>query len=399
MLKLERKCRDLLVEHFGWVAMMAVFFTGIIVRCTLLPFISDDFGNFYVPWMKEMRRFGGNVMVEDGRFNYSPLFFYLYKIVGDIFPNAKAEALCKAMSVFPEMTLSLVCVAVLDRALRPAGTKVGVRTFLIFAAFWLNPLLILSGAAWGQTDCYYVLFSLLAVWLMIRGKPVWAIAALGVSCSWKLQGIFLVPLVILMYLCGAKRFSILWLLLIPAVMTASSLPMALVELDPLQIFHCYFGQIGEHHLLTFNYPNLYGLLEQSGAYYSILVPQGIGILGAVFCATAVCLISRKKTLEGRTILLVGAWSVLMCVFLLPSMHERYALAGELLLLVYAIVSRSKKAGIAAVLCTLATMNAYLTYLVSPLYPVGMAVPMQLAAVILTSWELWNCITDGESQHS
>ena len=389
MHKVERKCKDFLTEHFIWFALFAVFVAGVVMRWTLLPFSSGDLEAFNVPWMNEMRRYGGNAMVEEGRFNYSPLFFYVFKIVGDVLVGVLTpEMACKVISLLPEIPLCLMSIVALNKMAGSPQEKVGLHTLVIAIAFWLNPLILFNAAAWGQTDCYYVLFSLLAVWLMMQEQPVWALCALGISCSWKLQGVFLVPWVILMYLCGRKTFSFLWLLLIPAIMALTSLPMGIMQMNPLQIFKTFSARTGEWKKLTLNYPNLYALLEEGEEGYSLFAMAGVGLLGAVFCLAAGVLLKRRAVLQGKKILLVAAWSVLVCVYLLPSMHERYGLAGELLLLAYALIARSKTAWAAAGLCTLAIVNAYSTYLVAELFPVGAAVLMQSAAVLLLSRECY-----------
>ena len=389
MLNLEKRCRSFVKEHFVLIAMLAVLVVGAVVRWALFPFVSGDFKNFNVPWLNEMRRIGGNAMVADGRFNYSPLFFYLFKLTGDLFPAGDAAVLCKLMSLAAEVVVSLGCFLAVYRM---QVKKTAFSALVIFSAFWLHPLLVLNASAWGQTDCYYVIFSLLCVWLFVKKQPVWAIAALGVACSWKLQGIFLLPLVILLYFCSEKHFSILWLLLIPAIMLLTSLPMGLMEMSPMQIFRAYFAQTGEHQTcLALNYPNIYALLGESAETYRLLAPVGVGLLALVFCLSAAWMIRRKTVLKGQSVILAGAWCVLMCTYLLPSMHDRYAMVGELLLLSYALVSRSKTGALATALCVLATLNAYTAYLATPLFPTGFAMLLLAGGLALVCWELYKVL--------
>ena len=50
---------------------------------------------------------------------------------------------------------------------------------------------------------------------------------------------------------------------------------------------------------------------------------------------------KKKDFDEKAVLSLSIWSVMMCVFMLPSMHERYGLIAEVLSIVYFIVYKDK----------------------------------------------------------
>lgn len=388
MLKIERRILDFIRQHIILFACLAVFVIGVVARVALFPFISDDFRNFNLPWLNELRRIGVNVMIDEERFNYSPFLFYVYQFAANLTSNLYSELVGKVVSVLPEVLVSLSCFCVLDRIQR-RGKPANQATFIIFSAFWLNPVLLLNGAAWGQTDCYYAFFSLLAVWLLMCERPVWAIAAMGVSCAVKQQGLFLLPLFILMYFVTAKPFSLLWLVLIPLIMLLTSLPMALFDVSPFYLFKVYALQTGEHlDLLTMNYPNFYTLVASNFEVVGLYMPVCIALLAFAFCFAAVWMIRCRTVLQGQNILLADAWTVLLCTYLLPCMHDRYAIVGELLLLCYALLSRTRTSLIATVLCYLATLNAYAIALSSPFCSTKVAMLMMTVAIILITRELF-----------
>ncbi|MBQ2955256.1 MAG: DUF2029 domain-containing protein, partial [Clostridia bacterium] len=333
-----------------------------------------------IPWFDEIQRGQITVMYENGTFNYSPLFFYLYKLTGDVFGTAHTHLVCKLLHIAAEMALSMLCFLGIER-LRGTRKQPDGASFAVFCCCWLNPVLILNAAAWGQTDSFYVLFSVAAVLLLARRRPVCAMAAFALCCAWKMQGLFLLPLFILLYLCGEKPFSLLWFLLVPAVMAAVSLPMALIGGNPFQLFVTYFAQFGEHSgKLVLNYPNWYLLLGESANAGSLYTPVMIGALAIAFAALAVGFVRRREPPSARQIILLGAWSVLMCAFFLPRMHDRYALAGEVLLLCYALLSRRPAVLVSLVLCYTATLNAYAGYLIAPFLPDLAAEPANGRAV-------------------
>lgn len=386
MLQAEKRFRRFIADHVTGLAMLAVFVIGIAVRLSLIPFLSGDFDHFNIPWFDEIRRGQITVMYENGTFNYSPLFFYLYKITGDLFGWMDTHLVCKLLHIAGEMALSLLCFGWVNRLFN-GKAPLNRNSFLLFCCFWFNPVLIINAAAWGQTDCFYAIFSVLAVLLFAKEKPAWAMAAFALSCAWKQQALFLLPLLILLYFCGKKPFSLLWFLLAPAVMALFSLPMGLIGGHPLQIFETFFAQFGEHSgKLVLNYPNWYALLGEGAEANSLYTPVMVGALALIFCASAVYLINRKVTLEGTQIILLGSWCVLMCVFFLPQMHDRYAIVGEVLLLCYALLVRKPAVIVSLALCFTATLNAYAAYLITPFLSTGVAVAMQTASLLLLTRE-------------
>lgn len=390
MLRIEIKFRSFVLRHLTSLCLMAVLLTGIFARAALIPFLSGDMTVFNIPWMRAIRKGEISPLIQNGAFNYAPLFLYLFKIASDLFASMDAGSLCKMLSLGMEVVTSLVCFFAVRR-LRGHGRMPVAADVWLLAGIWLNPLLILNGAAWGQTDCFYAIFCVLAALLLSRDRPVWAMLCFAVAASWKLQAVLMLPLFILMYLCGRKRFSLLWFVLVPAVMLLTSLPMVRFAASPLQIFHTYAAQTNEHWArLVLNYPNLYALLgfeanENAGAA-SLLVPLGVAILAAVYVCAAGYMAGRRMTPMPAGVILLGAWCVLCCAFLLPRMHERYAFVGELLLLMAALTTLKPKLLLATTLCYFATMNAYLHYLVDVSIDSRVTALMQLIALALLTWE-------------
>ncbi len=384
MLKAEKQFHAFVRKHISVWVMLAILAVGVAVRIALIPFLSGDFSNFNRPWMREIFRGNITTMISDGRFNYSPLYFYLYKIAGDLFFRLINDVglLCKLVSIAGEAVLSLGCFALF----RPLLTDKR-RTPLLFAGLWLNPILILNAAGWGQLDCYYALFCVLAVWLLIKEKPVWAMASFGFACAWKQQALLLLPLFILVYLAGRRRFSLLWFALVPAIMAATSLPMMWIGMDPFILFRIYFAQAQEHGALVLNYPNLYALLGTQNNASCLYIPVMVGVLAALFGLLAARVVKNDVVLEGKTLVLMGAWCVLACVYFLPRMHDRYAIVGEVLLLCYALLVCKPIVTLAAGLCFAATLHAYAAYLTASYCPEGTAVLMLTASLVLTSCEV------------
>lgn len=65
---------------------------------------------------------------------------------------------------------------------------------LLASVFFLNPVVILDSALWGQVESYGMLFTLLAIILLFYKKPLLATAIFTVGCLMKLQNIIYIPL-------------------------------------------------------------------------------------------------------------------------------------------------------------------------------------------------------------
>ena len=101
----------------------------------------------------------------------------------------------------------------------------------------------------------------------------------------------------------------------------------------------YADQAGTYPEITLNAPSLYALLPDSQQV--ILRPAGM-----YFAVAAIALLSyvvlraaRRRGLDAPSILLFVTTLALAAPYTLPMMHERYFYVGNVLLFVYAIVTR------------------------------------------------------------
>ena len=111
-------------------------------------------------------------------------------------------------------------------------------------------------------------------------------------------------------------------------------------------------------------------------------PYVLGRLGMLFTAVIliglyIFLFTKKKELTPMLLLKVSALSVLIAVYFLPSMHERYAYIGEMLILILAILDR--KYIIPAAVTAAVTLFAYIDYL---LYYYELKMPPDIIFAVL-----------------
>ena len=345
-----------------WICCAAVVLLGFLIRYWYLPQETHDLNHYYALWIEQFERFGlSAAFVPKNEFDYSMAFAGIFILYAKVFGSVNVPLLIKLTNCLLEMVTVGLCLAMLLSLLpkerRPAALLTGL------TVLWLNPIMIWNAIAWGQTDVYYLMISVLTVFLLIRNKPVWALLCLSIGIALKLQTIFLLPLFVMAWFCGPKKFSCLWFLMIPAAIVVTGLPALLIGESPLATVDAYLFQGGDFKGLAVNKHNLYTVIGSAAAYVSEETLGMFSRTSMVLCMAAlggmaVWLIARRAVWTGRGTLLLAAWCVLCCNFLLPRMHERYAIVGEILLCCWA-VCLWKPRGFLYILCMLLpTLSTY-----------------------------------------
>ncbi|MEG0270858.1 MAG: glycosyltransferase 87 family protein [Clostridia bacterium] len=389
MMKWEEKLRAWLMAHVLWLGAAAVLLLGLFLRYTYLPLLVADVEFLNAPWFDAIKAGGMAAVLEPSlQYNYSPLHLYLWTLA-TLLPWDTYTVL-KLVSITMEMLLCAACVVLLRTLLPKQNKKLG--SFVGFTLLWLNPVLLWNAAGWGQADASFALFCVLALWLLLKEKPAWALAALGVALAWKLQAIFLLPLFVMAYFCGKKRFSALWFLLVPGILVLSGVPMMLIGQSPLFAVQVYLGQTDLYSQITYNYPNIYALMGEAIGNKTMILGMfsrtGMALCIAALGGMAVWLITKKVTLQSRATVLLGAWCVLCCVFFLPRMHERYGIVGELLLLCWAVCLWKPRGFVYVLLGMLPVLSAYAEYMFRhPFFPLQWGAVLNLILLGLLTWEV------------
>lgn len=391
MMKWEARLATSIKKNILWWGLAAVLLLGVFIRYSFMPLLVADMEFMNLGWYEGIKAGGmKGALAPELQYTYSPLHLYLWTLTAVLFPSLPSMETLKVLSLLFEVPVILLGCLLVYRLL-PAPRK-ALGTWVAFTLLWLHPLLLLNVAGWGQTDVFYVAPSLLALYLLMKDKPGWAMVALGVALAFKLQAIFLLPAFAIAYFCREKKFSLLWFLLVPLVWVATGLPMVFLGESPLYAVECYFGQTDLYTKPTYNYPNWYALLgdalSSKRMIQGMLSRYGMVLAVGALGGMATWLIAKKVQLTDRTLLLLSSWCVLCCCFLLPRMHERYGLVGEVLLVCWA-VCLGKPRGFAYVLLGLLPIaSAYCQYMFrNPMFSLQLGSVLNLALLGLLTWEM------------
>lgn len=335
---------------FDLLFLAGVTLAGAVVRLALFNIVSGDYNDFLQHWYDELAAAPGFSALGLSVGNYNVPYLYLMKLM-TLLPMNALYAIKLFSCVFDFLAAVLLA--------RMVHTLTANKTYALgaYAVALFAPTVVLNGAAWGQCDVIYTFFLLLCTYALIKNRPLAACVWFGVSFSFKLQAVFILPLLVWLWLAG--RVKLKHFLAIPAVYAVFLLPAALADRPLGELLSIYLTQTGTYSAhLTMNYPNLYVMMK--GAYTSELAGAGIGMaVGAV--GLLLYFLHRVGTRPTpRLIVSVALLSSMVMPFFLPYMHERYGFVADMLVLVYLFARPSRWP--AAVGVTLVSLCAYAPFL-------------------------------------
>ncbi len=330
------------------IAGVIIFIAGTVIRLLLRDMTSLDLENFLVPWFDEIKASGGfaGLGKQVGDYNI------LYQTIIALFTRIPVKAVYayKLFSCIFDVLLAVLSAHVVYKLAGKNKTKLAVTAF---GLVYLSPIVILNSSWWGQCDAIYTFFGLLSLYLLSKKKDLAAMAVYGVAFTFKLQAVFLLP-VIALVLFMRKKTHLLYLLVIPAVMIVLSLAGIASGRNVSEVFTIYFQQTSIYKAVALNSPSLWGLAAD-GVYaasffagkeiisaeglYNILKYPAIIITGAALAAIMLFWLKRRVCTDLESVLIMAFLLAYTCVLLLPSMHERYGFVYEILALIIAFIDR------------------------------------------------------------
>ena len=349
--------------EFGLVA--AILVSLLVVRIQLVPWQSGDYTAFLTHWF-EYLRVHGFAGLGDEFANYNMPYLYLLFVASRVTSDGLVAV--KAIGGLSDLALALGCFAVLRRFSLPREPAL-----IASAAVLLLPEVLFNSAAWGQADSTYGALLVWALWAGLRGhaKTTWILFAL--AFTFKLQAAFVLPAFVVVHVI--KRWGWRGPVLAVATVVASEVPALVAGRSPASLVSLYFDQAGTYPNLTLNAPSLYALLPDSQQV--VLRPAGMYFALAVIALLSYVVLraARRRGLDGPSILLFVTTLAIAAPYTLPMMHERYFYVGNVLLFVYAIVTRKLLPW--ALVSQAVAIMAYAPFL----FGAGPALPMAQLALV------------------
>ena len=358
MISGEKKILDYIEDHIYVFVIALAFILGAYLRFTMRYFLSGDTLEYYLPWYDEIKSLGGFKAIGTQIGDYSVL--YQFMLAGLTYLPLIPLYSLKAFSILFDLILSVTIAVIIRR-----NTEYGIKgAAAAFAFVWISPVFAMNSAMWTQCDSIYTYFVILALLYLYRDKPLGAMIFLGLAFSFKLQTIFILPFFLFIYFYK-KKFSVLYFLIVPAVVFVSTLPGIIAGRGLLEGFEIFFVQKAEYYLMEMNYPGFwmftsYETFVEKFEYFDYLYPLALIFTVTVLAAWMIYTIKNKVELNARNFLGLAIVLTYSTVFFLPVMHERYGYIYEVLAIIY--IFYNKRSRIPCIALQIISMVTYAFYL-------------------------------------
>lgn len=301
-----------------------------VLRYCFLTYETLDYQDWIRVWIQSLRDNGPwkGLGQEIWSCNYNVPYLYFLSLfsLSDVYDLL----LVKLLSIFFDVVMAWA-------VMRLVGVLTGSPVKKLFAfvlVLWL-PSVVLNGALWGQCDVIYGAFAVLAVYFALDDHPALSVASIALSVSFKLQGIFILPVWFLFLLTGRIKFK--HILLFPATYVLSILPAVLAGRGFWELLTLYIrntSTIGDG--LNYNSSSLYALLDFSGMTNDAAARVGI-VLAFFFCSGLfVWFVIRFRAMDRRAVFGACLLFAIGVPFFLPHMHDRYFFVADMLSLALAV---------------------------------------------------------------
>jgi len=200
-----------------------LFLLALLVRFSLMDWISGDYTSFLRPWMQQIVNGGGFASLGTKIGDYTPPYLYLLTILS-YFPDTNAnEPFLTGIKLISIGFDIVLMIGVYLNATIWFKTYHRLLPVLMAIASLFLPTVLINGSLWGQIDASYTAFSLIALYYLQKEKPFLAAIWFGIAFSFKLQAIFFLP-VFMLYFWYHYRQKIVYVLIVPLVYYGLALP-------------------------------------------------------------------------------------------------------------------------------------------------------------------------------
>ncbi len=298
---------------------------SLFLRYHFLPFQNGDL-LMNLDWFIFLQQNGYKGLANSEFSNYSPPYLYLLLILSFIKGELPPAI---GLKIIPSLFDLLSAFSIYKIARLKLKSDM---SFLLAAGFFTLPTVMLNSSGWGQVDSMYGSQLLLCLYLLLTERPFPALAVFGLAFSFKLQAIFLLPFLGILFL----RKKIYWyhFLVLPIVYALTMLPAFLAGRSWQSILQVYTGQATQYDNLARYAPNLYFLIPID--YFHPVFEIGMGIFFVCMLAWAWANWRAKPPVTQHQLVLTALASAALVPFLLPKMLDRYFYPADLFSFVAAI---------------------------------------------------------------
>jgi len=310
----------------GAACALGLFFAAA-ARYNLLDFKSADYFASLKPWYNTIKAQGFSAFATDFS-TYNPPYLYLLYVLIRFLPDLPAVMAIKIPSLCADFILAYFAYRIVR--LKTADPLIPALAGL---AVLFAPTVMTNGAFWGQADSLYTAALVGCLYYLLRGRPAASMLAYGIALAFKLQAIFLAPLLCALFLrrgIGGRH-----LLLIPLVLFLAILPSWVAGRPLVELLNIYIFQTSQFESITMNAPSVYTWLPQTKQTFNLFYHPALLMAAAIALLLVAIVYRSTMELTPPLLLELALVSVMIVPFFLPKMHERYFFPADVLSIVYA----------------------------------------------------------------
>ncbi len=243
--------KPLVASVYETFCVMIGLYLCLCLRLCLFDYMSGDYVSFLSQWISQMKNMSVNEALITSIGDYNLPYLYLLLIVSRI-PLYELYSI-KLISVFADMFLAIVIGRI--TALFVKQDKYVVIAFL---GALLAPTFFLNSGYWGQCDSIYAALALWGLYWGIKNRPCLSMVMFALSFSFKLQAIFLFP--IIAFLLVRNKIQLRHMPILPITFLCAMLPALLAGRSITSTFSIYLTQMDSYPYLSLNAPSFWVLI-------------------------------------------------------------------------------------------------------------------------------------------
>lgn len=346
--------------EIGFLDLLLIIFAtvfGCSIRYALRNVVAGDYKMFFEPWVATLREAGGGFQGLSAEFEYvdytTPYLLILSFI--SICPFFNTLILMKMVSIFFDFVAAIAVGFIVYEM-----TDKKQSGYMAYAVMLFVPTIVANGAMWAQCDIIFTSFVMLSLLFMLKDKPRASLIFYGIAFAFKLQTLFIAPLYVLLWV--KKKMKIQHFLWIPIMYFIGIIPSWIAGKNLWELLTVYLFQAnGEMDIykLSHKFPNVYQIIG-TDSFLREYADAGIYFTLAVLMVLMYYIARKNFTFTKDLIIRMGMFFVMVVVFFLPHMHERYGILADVLSVIVAFSNPRKfYVPLIAIGCSFAGYTMYL----------------------------------------
>lgn len=346
--------------EIGFLDLLLIIFAtvfGCSIRYALRNVVAGDYKMFFEPWVATLREAGGGFQGLSAEFEYvdytTPYLLILSFI--SICPFFNTLILMKMVSIFFDFVAAIAVGFIVYEM-----TDKKQSGYMAYAVMLFVPTIVANGAMWAQCDIIFTSFVMLSLLFMLKDKPRASLIFYGIAFAIKLQTLFIAPLYVLLWV--KKKMKIQHFLWLPIMYFIGIIPSWIAGKNLWELLTVYLFQAnGEMDIykLSHKFPNVYQIIG-TDSFLREYADAGIYFTLAVLMVLMYYIARKNFTFTKDLIIRMGMFFVMVVVFFLPHMHERYGILADVLSVIVAFSNPRKfYVPLIAIGCSFAGYTMYL----------------------------------------